>query len=474
MKSPASKYKKIMAWLRYQIENENYPKDVRLPSVRQLSRQFKVSLTTAQRALSELEGEGIIHSVSRSGYFANQRPPKDRNFWAEFSGLEVQVNKDIVQMLITMAEGDTSPISSAVLGKDLVPDSLLRRCLVSIAQKSTDISAEYLPPPGYLPLRQRIAVLMASRGITCAADDIIITSGDSVAMEVALWSTGEPGDLVIIEEPTYFGILMAIEQANFKAFPIATSPITGLNLDHVEAALKQHKVAAIVLNPTLQNPLGHTIPVTNRRKLVELAERHNVTIIEDDVFYDLHPEENRPPAIKHFETSHSVIYCSSFSKTVSPGYRVGWCVPGKHRSKVMARMMERTISASSLPQQILSDFLRRGYYQPHVARLRDKLANNARAIQKIIQDHFPAGTVASDPDGGFIIWIDLPRKINCLQFIELARQQSIFLPKSTVFYADGREVPSLRICFSTGDIRNTLSDLISLGKIATVLASNND
>jgi len=466
LRSRVSKYKQIMTWLRYQIENGNYPQGARLPSVRQLSLQFKVSLTTVLRALSELEGEDIIQSVSRSGWFVSQQASKSRNLWADFSGMEIQVNRDIVHMLTTMAESGTSPISSAVLGRDMVPDDLLRRCLVSVAKKSTDVTGEYLPPPGYFPLRQRIANLMAGRGVTCAADDIIITSGDSVAMEVALWSTGEPGDLVIIEEPTYFGILMAIEQAGFKAVPIATEPDTGLKLDYVEAVLTQRKVAAIFLNPTLQNPLGHTIPAGNRQKLVALAEQHAVTIIEDDIFSDLHPEVGRPPAIKHFETSNSVIYCSSFSKTVAPGYRVGWCVPGKHYSKVMARMMERTLSVSSLPQQVLSDFLRRGYYMPHVGRLRDRLERCARTIRDIVQNYFPIGTVMSSPAGGFIIWIDLPRTIDNVAFLETAKAKGIFLPKSTIFYADGREVPSIRICFASADNRQVFAELVLLGEIA--------
>ncbi|NJM32728.1 MAG: PLP-dependent aminotransferase family protein, partial [Limnobacter sp.] len=201
---------------------------------------------------------------------------------------------------------------------------------------------------------------MIRRGVMCSPNDIVITAGDTVALELGLLATGKPNDRVIVEDPTYFGILQAIEQVGMRAVPIQTCATRGINLAQVEKALKNGLYAAIFLNPTLQNPKGFVMPAHQRMLLAKMASQAGVTIIEDDVFFDLLNPVHQTPAIKSY-APHNVLYCSSFTKTLAPGFRVGWCVPGKHKEAILAQMFGRNLSVSNLPQLVLAEFLKRGY-----------------------------------------------------------------------------------------------------------------
>ncbi len=292
-----AKWRTVRNWLELQIESGAIRNGERLPSLRILAKQFRVSLATVQRALADLETTAAIRAVARKGYFASvaegHSPAHD------FSGVKARVDLDVVAMLASAASTGIVPLGSAVLDESLVPNALLKRCMGAIARQSYGSFPLY-PPPGALELRKRIAGLMIERGVICTANDIVITGGDTVAMELSLRAMGRPGEQVIVEDPTYFGILQTIEQTGMRAVPIRTNPVSGIDLDHLSFALRSGPHAAIFLNPTLHNPLGFVMPESNRRALATLAQVSDVGIIEDDVFFDLLPESGRVRAIKFF------------------------------------------------------------------------------------------------------------------------------------------------------------------------------
>jgi DNA-binding transcriptional MocR family regulator len=437
-------WEEISDWLCAQIQDGALRDGEKLPSIRSIARRFGVSISTAQRAFDQLERSGLIRSVPRSGCFAVA--PGKRISGYDFSGVDVRVNMAVASMLADAARPDKRMLGSAVLGANLAPESLLRRCMAAVIRDEASLCA-FCPPPGNLELRKQIAGQMIRRGVVCGPDDIVITAGDTVAMELALTATGKPQDRVIVEEPTYFGILQAIEHVGMRAVPIRICPREGIDLDILGKALREGSYAAIFLNPSLHNPSGFVMPAPRRKALAAMAARAGVTIIEDDVFYDLIPLASRPPAIKSHDAAN-VIYCSSFTKTIAPGFRVGWCVPGRQKEAMLAQMFGRNLSVSSLPQAVLAEFLRRGYDEQHLLLLRSHCEEANRQFATLLEMHFPPGLGYRPPAGGFVHWIDMPEAVDMDRFHALVKQAGIVIADGSIFSATGGSARGLRICIT--------------------------
>ncbi|RMO80044.1 aminotransferase-like domain-containing protein [Pseudomonas syringae group genomosp. 3] len=439
----------VRDWIIRQIESGEWAVESKLPSIRTLSSMFKTSITTVQRALADLEANAYVLTLPRVGYFvcaAGQAKPIAE---FDFSSVTVNVNHDVVAMLSQAASREVASLSSAVLHSDLTPNVLLSKCLTSVASKAGNSLTGLVAPPGLPALRRRIAGLMLARGVVCGPDDVLVTSGDTIALELALVAIAHKGSTVAIETPTYYGILQTIERLGMRALPIATDAAQGINLDHLEEALKQKKVAVIFLNPTLQNPRGFIMPDEARARLSRLACAADVPIIEDDIFFDLVPDGATPRALKSYDTTGQTIYCSSFSKTIAPGYRVGWCVPGKYRDAILAQMFSRNLAVSSIAQHVLNEFIGRGYMEEHCSRLRSQLSSVTDCVEALVQTDFPAGTVYRPPQGGFIHWIELPAHTDMLLVEASASRQGCHVAGSSIFFPDGRASTALRVCLGT-------------------------
>lgn len=447
--STDKRWRIVQDWIVRQIEGGEWPDESKLPSIRILARMFNTSITTVQRALAELEANAYILSVPRVGYFVSAagRTRLDSGF--DFSSVTVNVNHAVVSMLSQAAFPETLSLSSAVLHSELTPHILLNKCLSSVAGKADNSMTGLVAPPGLPALRRRIAGLMLARGVICGPDDILITSGDSLAMELALEAVAPRGATIAIETPTYYGILQIIERLGMRALPIRTDAEHGIDVDHLAEALKQKKVAAIFLNPTLQNPRGFIMPNEHRARLAKLACMANVPIIEDDVFFDLTPDDARPRAIKSYQSGEQTIYCSSFSKTIAPGYRVGWCVPGKYRDAILAQMFSRNLSVSSIAQQVINEFIGRGYMEEHCTKLRSQLSSVAAAVEMLVRAEFPDGTLYVPPVGGFIHWLEFPENTDMSALEYEANKQGCHVVGSGIFFADGRVTTGLRVCTGT-------------------------
>lgn len=473
----ANRYREIAARLASQIDAGVYLPDQRLPSVRNLMQRERVSVTTALRAYRTLEENGRVYARHRSGYFV--RPRSAETNWKapressarQFEGVTVAVNRLVVDMLQTSAAAHILPLGSAVLDRSLAPQSQLGRILTSIAKRGAADSACHVPPPGLFELRCGIARIMGNRGVLCGPDDIVVTAGDSAAIECALRVVARPGDTVAIETPTYFGILQAIETAGMKALEIATNAATGIDLGQLEQAASSDKIACVLLNPTLQNPLGFTMATAHRQRLAEILARAKIPLIEDDVFHDLHCGASPTSAVKSFDQEGMVLYCSSFSKVLTPGYRVGWCLPGRYRRQMMHDLLGRNISISSLPQAVLSEFLRKDCYERHTAKLRALFAGYPSRVRELVERHFPAGTRVSQPDGGFVFWVEPGCPIPIATLYTKALASGISIAPGPVFSASGNCSNAFRICIGRAWTTRIEQSLAHLGALCKQLAA---
>lgn len=458
---PDKRWRIVKDWVIRQIESGEWAGGSKLPSIRSLSRMFDTSITTVQRALADLEADAYVSTIPRVGYFVSASGQAKPASGFDFSSVTVNVNHAVVTMLSQAASRTTASLNSAVLHSELTPHVLLNKCLAVLASKADNSLTGLVAPPGLPALRRRIAGLMLARGVVCGPDDILVTSGDTIALELALEAVAAKGATVAIETPTYYGILQTIERLGMRALPIRTHGEHGIDVDHLEEALKLKKVSVIFLNPTLQNPRGFIMPDATRARLSQVAREADVPIIEDDIFFDLVPEDERPRAIKSYDTSGQTIYCSSFSKTVAPGYRVGWCVAGKYRDAILAQMFSRNLAVSSLAQNVLNEFIGRGYMDEHCNRLRTQLDSIGGYFEALVRADFPVGTVYVPPRGGFIHWIELPLHTDMTVLESLAIERGCHIAGTGIFFADGYATTGVRICLGM-----TLSpDVIAILKV---------
>jgi DNA-binding transcriptional MocR family regulator len=274
---------------------------------------------------------------------------------------------------------------------------------------------------------------------------VVVTCGALEAINLSLRAVARPGDMVAVESPTYFGILESAAALGMKVVEIQTHPQEGMDLDELERAIRQHKVKACLAMTNCHNPLGYVLPDKYKRDLVELTARRNIALIEDDVYGDLAYQGPRPRTLKSYDRKGLVLLCSSFSKILSPGYRLGWVVAGRYRAEVERLKLLTTVATASLPQLVVAEFMESGSYDRHLKRLRTGLAAQVEIVRQAIAKYFPEGTRISRPAGGYMVWIELPAKINALKLYRAALAEHISILPGTFFSATGRYQNYIRI-----------------------------
>ena len=263
----------------------------------------------------------------------------------------------------------------------------------------------------------------------------------------------KPGDTVAIESPTYFGLLHTLEVLGLKAMELATDPVRGVDVNALARLLEKESVAACVLSSGFSNPLGFVMADSDKRSLLALLSKHAIPLIEDDVYGDIHFGRERPkPFIALDRGANRIIYCSSFSKSLAPGYRVGWIAPGAYAQRVMERKLAFSLSSPVLPQLAIAEFLEGNSYDVHLRRVRRVLEENLTRLVRAIQSSFPAETKVSRPTGGFVLWLELPKKFDSRALFEDALEQGICFAPGDVFSASRRYGNCMRL--SAGHARN--------------------
>jgi DNA-binding transcriptional MocR family regulator len=291
------------------------------------------------------------------------------------------------------------------------------------------------------------------------------------ALNLCLETVARPGDLVAVESPTFYAALQALERLNLKAVEVATHPRTGVDVASLATVLAQHPVKACWLMPNFQNPLGSSMPDAAKQALVALLARHEVPLIEDDVYGELYFGAHKPRPAKFWDRKGLVMHCSSFSKTLAPGYRVGWVAGGRFAAAIGKRKLMSSLSASVPAQEGLSGYLQLGGYDRHLRQLRQTLAEQKAVVARAIARHFPAGTRVTQPEGGYFLWVELPPGVDALELHRLALSQDISIAPGHLFSADHRFSHHLRVNFGHPENRRVEGAIKTVGKIAIALMS---
>lgn len=446
-----TRYATLAALLSQRIEQGLYPAGDRLPSVRTLSLEHGVSISTVQQAYRLLEESQLVEARPKSGYFVQRRRtlaelpavtrpvqrPVDISQWEQV--LELIRNKpreDVIQLgrgMPDISEPTLKPLTKALgtLGRHGDLRSLL-----------------YDSIQGVIGLREQIARLLLDSGCQISADQLVITTGCHEALFTGLRAVCQPGDIVAVDSPCFHGTMQTLKGLGMKALEIPTDPLTGISLEALELALEQWPVKTILLTPNCNNPLGYIMPEERKQRLLTLAQRYDVTIIEDDVYGDIAYQYPRPRTIKSFDEDGRVLLCSSFSKTLAPGLRIGWIAPGRYLERVLHMKYIGTGSTATQPQLAIAEFIRHGHYLQHLRRMRTRYQQNRDVMTGWIMKYFPPGTRVSQPRGGFMLWIELDEAFDTLRLNRHLELQGVQIAVGSIFSASGKYRNCLRINYA--------------------------
>lgn len=448
----------------------------RLPSVRQTSTSRGVSPSTVFEAYYLLEAKGLIRARERSGYYvtagAKLLPPEPETA-SQPSGESrtVDVSNLVFEILESIRTRDVVPFGSAFPSPLLFPLARLARSMTSSLQEMDPWGTVDDLTPGNSNLRRQIALRYLADGLHVHTDEIVITNGALEALNLCLLAVARPGDSVIVESPTFYAALQALERIGLKAIEVPTHPRDGIDLFALESALKRHRPKACWLMTNFQNPLGSLMPDEKKQALVELLTFHDVPLIEDDVYGELYFGASRPISAKAFDTKGLVMHCSSFSKCLAPGYRIGWAAPGRFVAQVSRLKLTTTLSASAPAQAALADYLAKGGYDKHLRQLRHSLCLQQTAMMQAVVRYFPKGTRATRPSGGYFLWIELPGQVDAVDIHGKAVSLGISVAPGPMFSASQSFANCLRLNYGHPWDQKAEAAVATLGRLASAAAA---
>jgi DNA-binding transcriptional MocR family regulator len=472
--SDAPLYVQIATTFTRQVANGALRTGDRVPSLRQLSQQHRVSMSTALQAYLWLENRGYLEARPQSGFYV--RTP----FWRQIPEPRFEPRRPaprtlgtdgILSDLIAAAEDPANvPFGAGTGSPELFPNRRLGLIARRIIRQNPLHSSHYVFPPGAEPLRRQIARRSAETGCHVSPAEITITCGALEAINLALRAVARPGTVIAVESPTYFGILGTAASLGMKVIEIPTHPQQGMDLAELDRAVRKHNVKVCITMTNCQNPLGYVLADGYKKALVQLAEKHNVVVIEDEVYGDLAFQGPRPRPLKSFDRKGLVLLCSSISKTLSPGLRVGWVLAGQFQPQVERLKLITTVATAGLPQAVVAEFLQSGGYDRHLKRLRTTLAGQMEAVRQAIAKYFPADTRISRPAGGYMLWVQLPEPMNALELYRAALEEHISILPGTIFSATGRFENCIRMnCGHTWSEAHDRA-LLTLGRLCERIA----
>lgn len=442
----------------------------KLQSVRNLSHEQGISVSTAFQAYYHLENKGLVVSRPKRGYFVkfspNQFPKVPAMSMPHSIANEVSTDVMITRVFQDAAREDVVKLALTSPSGELLPTARLNKSLMHAMRTMAGNGLHYENLLGNDNLRKQIARKSLDWGGTITDNEVIITTGCMEALIFSLRAVTKPGDTVAVESPTYFGILQAIENIGVKVVEICTNPHTGIDLNYLEDAIKKFNIKACLFIPSFNNPLGSCMPDEKKKELVELITKYQIPLIEDDIYGEIYFGKSRPKTCKSFDREGYVLLCSSVSKTLAPGYRVGWVVPGhRYFNKIINLKLTSTISTASITQAAIGHFLENGRFDNHLNKFRSAFHTQVLRYIQGIANYFPEDTLVSHPKGGFVLWIELNKSVNTIELLAKAMKHNISFAPGAMFTSQNRYKNCLRISCGQPWSEKIEQALENLGKL---------
>ncbi len=433
------------------IEKKSLKVGDKLLSVRALSKEQGISLSTAFQAYYHLEGKGLIEARPQSGYYVKFSPSHSLEIPTCCEPADEVMPVTVDEMISSVYKDLRSEeILSFSLGAphvSLLPAAKLNKSVAHVLRHEKDHCLNYEHVQGNTLLRKQIARLSFNWGGALSEDDVVVTAGCMEAISLCLRAVTKPGDAVATESPTFYGIFQVMESLGLKVVEIPSDPQLGADIHYLEQAITRFNIKACVFVCNFNNPIGSCMPDDRKKKLVDMLAKKEIPLIEDDIYGELFFGKTRPKTCKTFDKKGLVLQCSSFSKSLTPGYRIGWAVPGKFKERVITLKRMNNIATNTLAQAAIAHFLQNGRYELHLRHLRKALHTQCLRYIQAISQYFPDDTKVSRPQGGFILWLEMGRKLDAYKLHKRALKHKIGLAPGHIFSTHGQFQHCFRLSF---------------------------
>lgn len=466
---PDHKYAEVAERIEQLIDNRVMKVGDKLLSVRALSKEQGISLSTAFQAYYLLESKGLIEARPQSGYYVKYSPehildlpnvsePVDE-------AVPVSVDDMINSVYLDLRSDKLLNFSMAAPSFSLLPIAKLNKAVMHTLRESKTSCTNYEHVQGNVSLRKQIARQAFNWGGTPGEEDVVVTAGCVEALSLCVKAVTKPGDAVAIESPTYFAIFQVMESHGLKVVEIPTDPLSGVDLDYLEKAIPKFDIKACLFVNNFNNPLGSCMPDANKKRLVDMLAKKEIPLIEDDIYGELYFGKNRPKTCKSFDKKGLVLHCASFSKSLAPGYRIGWAIPGRFKEKVIRLKRMHTVSTNTLTQGAIANFLSNGRYELHLRHLRKALHTQSLKYMQAVSEYFPEDTRITRPQGGFTLWIEMNKKVDAYKLHKRALKHHIGIAPGQIFSSQGKFENCFRISYGEPMNSKIEEGIIKLGKL---------
>jgi len=464
-------YNRIAANIEQKILGGVLKTGEKLPSVRIISQENGISISTALQSYYVLESKGLVEARPQSGYYVTYCSRLLPNL-VETSTPNNPAGPEETESIISrvyseIGRKDKLQFSLGVPATELLPVAKLNKAFMHAVRDMDSSGTNYEPVEGNLKLRRQIARHSYMWDGNLKETDIITSAGCMNALANCLISLVSKGDTIAVESPVYFGILQLANSLGLNVLELPTNAITGIEIEALEKELKNNTIQLCLLVSNFSNPLGSCMPDEHKKKVVELMEHYNVPLIEDDLYGDIYFGAHRPKSLKTYDKSGNVLWCGPFSKTLAPGYRVGWVAPGKYKDKVLKTKQFHNISSTTLTQEAIGSFLENGRYENHLRKLRNTLHGNSLNYLRTIGESFPEDTKVSRPNGGFMLWLELKKDIDTFRLYEQAVKHNISIAPGRMFTLQQQYNNCLRLSYGlhwSDEVEQGLRKIGSLAK----------
>ncbi len=444
-------YQKLVQQLIRRIETKQLAFGEKLPSIRSMATKSSLSKTTVIKAYEQLESQGYIQAVAKSGFYVSyqlgeaveqlKKQPKRKRPQA------VQQGQVMLDMMRKGAAFDLLP-SEAV---DHVNPELRNHLSKAFRYQSGKDQQQYDEPSGYRPLRKQLALHYTHNDYFLEAKDIIVTHGCQHSLHLALMASTEPGDVVAIESPAFYGVIELLRALKLKVLEIPCSSITGIKIEEFVKMCERWPIKALMLTSNFSTPTGSVIPDAQKQHLLELSENYDFTIIEDDIYRLLYFGHKEPNSLLSFNPqgeTGNVISCSSFSKSLSRDLRVGWIISNKFHEKIEQLKFSTSLATGRTMQVGLSNYLKSGAAKRFMNKRRSELQQYAKDWRDYLTQDASPIISCSTAQGGLSLWVELPEHVNTLALYNEMQKQQIYVTPGSLFSLGDEFNQFLRISFS--------------------------
>lgn len=441
-------YHQIKDHLIRQIEIGLLMPGARLPATRDLADQLGVARISVVAAYEDLKAQGYITTHVGRGSYVTQNPLEagaPELGRAAIPGRSHQKHTALYSLMKTANRPGVINFGRGAPPETFLPVERLRIAIDSVLTQDGTAAIAYEMPEGYLPLRQQIAKKVLSQGITTDPGNILVTGGCQQALDLAVQALLNPGDVLLVGSPTYSGILNIAEIRRIEVIGVPVDE-EGIQVELVESLIGQHLPRLIYVAPTYHNPTGTVMPIHRRRRLLALAERYQIPILEDGVYEELGYSHTCPPPLKALDNNGLVLYASSFSKVLMPGMRIGYLIVDQRLYRRLASVKHAAdVCTPALNQRAVTYMLERGWLDEHLDHLKEEFRVRRDVMIQVLAYAFPDAQWFT-PQGGIYVWIKLPEDGPSATDLYIhAVQMGVAFAPGLIFFPDGQGERCLRL-----------------------------